>query len=1000
MIEKLKNEIILSRILFILFLLTFIPASILLINGNYGQYQKVCVYEFYILTIGVIFYVIENFKSKVKSTKKLNSLFLSKLFFALLILTIFIVYWRVFLPHLHVANDLHATYQDELKAQLTLPYLWSNEGAVGLGEFSAFGIWNWPIEVLFGLFGIFGFSHSFLNQYFALGFGFIAAIVGINLILTDLRLSAFSRFCATLIFLLNSYLLLLVDGGQLTIALAYLYFPITYYFFIKSTKRGLAWIILTAFLTTLIGIFDLRFLYLLFLLIGARFLFFIPQKYKLKYFLRWFFVGIAVLLIFIILNSYWIIPALFSRGPNLPLTYGRASQTQFLNFTSMGHALLLQQPHWYLNVFGKTGLLRISFIIFPILAFISAIYWKNKTVAFWLCIALISLFLTKGSNVPFGQVYDFLFTKLPGFNLFRDSSKFYFLAAFAYSILVGFTSESFLLIIRKHTKRFNKYIFLTALILSIYLVITFSPVWSGKMTGTFNPPIYQNEFKNVNSILRNDKDYGRVLWIPTKAALGLSSPIHPALETSRLSNIRPFATAIVGAYETNNFLREANYIKDLMNIAAISYVAYPYPDTRRETMKTDNIEYYYNFLDQLKRQNWSGKVISKSPVALIKTNSNSQHIFLTSQNYWVIGSDRLYSELNNYGIDIKNKGLIFTEEKFGILNNLDQVNSYLPILLYKRSLTDVAVLLTNTDSLISPAKMLNFEPNENGWWKRESADMVKWRDFLQQKYSIDNLDFDYGEGWAVSEGKLKLKVDGAPVKKGRLLLARVMKSSKGGLINFSQDGNKIGSAYTKEANFSKVTLKITGNEQIPNKYFDYEDTEFKWFVIGKLISDSEIVIDTDGEINVINVLMSVDMDIWQKNIQDVDNLNKQGKILSWEELSKSEINKKFENINNSQISITKINPARYKVNIKDLTNPTILAFSESYDPLWEIKSDYNTVGKSIPLFSFINGFYVENDGDYEIYLVPQKYVIPSVYVSVLGFLILNLTLVLIRLHKI
>jgi len=69
---------------------------------------------------------------------------------------------------------------------------------------------------------------------------------------------------------------------------------------------------------------------------------------------------------------------------------------------------------------------------------------------------------------------------------------------------------------------------------------------------------------------------------------------------------------------------------------------------------------------------------------------------------------------------------------------------------------------------------------------------------------------------------------------------------------------------------------------------------------------------------------------------------------------------------------TKVDPTRYIVKITNATKPIFLSFAESYDPLWSAyttniknnKSERHDYGNSIPLYSTINGFYIDKLGDY------------------------------------
>jgi hypothetical protein len=69
------------------------------------------------------------------------------------------------------------------------------------------------------------------------------------------------------------------------------------------------------------------------------------------------------------------------------------------------------------------------------------------------------------------------------------------------------------------------------------------------------------------------------------------------------------------------------------------------------------------------------------------------------------------------------------------------------------------------------------------------------------------------------------------------------------------------------------------------------------------------------------------------------------------------------------VSYTKINPTLWKVKV-NATKPFMLSFAEAYDPLWEARvyKDGKKVEavKSIPLYSVINGFWINETGNLEI----------------------------------
>ena len=289
---------------------------------------------------------------------------------------------------------------------------------------------------------------------------------------------------------------------------------------------------------------------------------------------------------------------------------------------------------------------------------------------------------------------------------------------------------------------------------------------------------------------------------------------------------------------------------------------------------------------------------------------------------------------------------------------------------------------------------LDFDPDETGWWKRETYDFLWFRNFLQQKYGIDNQDFDYKGGYAISEGNNQIVISNDGFVKRNTLLVRVMQSSKGGKVEFFQESQKIGEVDTKIKNPEKVEIKLTGYKNIPDKIFIFDDSYFNWYKIGDFISNSPLIIKTSGEINVVNALVALEDEKWQR----INELIHEIKTIKWEDLSDTEKSEIFLGGLNTEVSYKQISPTRYKLNVKGLTSPTTLVFSENYDPLWRITNlDTNEKSYAFPLYSLINGFYIDKDGEYDIYFEPQKYVLPGLIIS--GFTLFSVLFLLLLLRK-
>ena len=292
--------------------------------------------------------------------------------------------------------------------------------------------------------------------------------------------------------------------------------------------------------------------------------------------------------------------------------------------------------------------------------------------------------------------------------------------------------------------------------------------------------------------------------------------------------------------------------------------------------------------------------------------------------------------------------------------------------------------ITSPEYFVFPAGNLNYSLDDSGWWKREGSDIISWRGFLQDKYSLDNSDFDYGGGWAISEGNARLLISDDKLKKDRVLLARVMVSSKAGALSFYQNGDLVGLVNTVVETPEKVVWEEEGLE---TKTF--EKANFLWLEVGRLISDEPLEVKSNGEINVINALISAPTNIWfdtrQKPLygQEID-------------LPKSQtpnLEKAFVVKSQAEVIYEEISPTEYKVTVSgvDPQRPSVLVFSSTYHPFWKMEQE-----ESFPVYGFLNGFLVFSDGEYRVFFEPQKYVLPGLLISIV---FLSSTLLFLKLKK-
>ncbi len=875
-----------------------------------------------------------------------------KIYIIILALILIGVYWYWWLPGVRVASDFPVVSEEVLKSLLDFPRTWSDRGSEGLGEVSDFFLWSYPLTFVSSLLANLGFNFQQIIRIVIMIPFLLIGSVSIWKFGESLKLSNPAKLISAIFYLTNTYVLLLVDGGQLSIALAFAFFPASFLALEKARVGGLKEKLWAGLAASALGFFDFRFIYLLAVISLVRFfyeLFFIKFKDFRKWTLDWVKTAVAVAVIIFGLHAYWLIP--FLAFPISSETYRFFTQTSFAGLGNLAHSMLLLSPHWPENIFGKITPLRWEFIVIPIFALLAPILKpKNKTVLFWLFALVLSIFLSKGAAEPLVAIYPWLYNHLPGFSLFRDSSKFFTLEALSYALLWGITVDTLL---GKFKKAKLSILFLCALV--FYLLFLIRPIWSDQMTGTFSPPRFQVEFAQLKNFLTNDKQTSRVFWIPSFPPLGHVDSEHPAVEASRLVQKRPFAAGTLGTYEIFNFLREAPYMGEIFDVAGIGYIAYPPLDPKKDNLHPDNVRYYDTFQSQLSNLPWLSKLES-STVPLWKTKQRQGIFFATPDVWWVVGSDNIYNEATKSAkLSLSRNALIFAEEKAGLGKNLDRMPEA-KIVLHNKTIVDLAASFIDPRDLIFPAQQLQDDPDSSGWWKRQTKDLIAWRYFLRDKYQIDNLDFDLGGGWMVGEGNLKLKAQSSKFKKEDILLARVMESSRSGQLKFYQNNDLVGEIKTKT-----------------------NDNNVRWHEVGRLINGKELTIESEGDINVVNGLAVLERDKWESYKNKANEMRRRIVEFSQENTSTSA----------ALVSYERVNPTKYLVNVSNIQEPAFLVFSESFDKLWKINGQ-----DPLPVYSLLNGFRIEKAGDYVVEFEPQKFIFPGLVISGLSLAIIILILLI------
>lgn len=407
--------------------------------------------------------------------------------------------------------------------------------------------------------------------------------------------SIFRPFSA-LIYTVNTYILMVVSGGQMGIALAYAIAPLVLSRILshadRTEKINIIAVIDCIIIASLQAFFDIR---IFFITLISAFLFFLLRFKKKNYpgIYRIFFLrAVMVTGGFLTIHAFWLLPPLIGKlNPvaGLPVVYTSENAVSFFSFADFTHSISLLHPNWPENIFGKTYFFRSEFLLLPIISFawlvILSVFLSGKkpetnkknnlykilsefylppTVISLLGLSLMALaggFLGKGAKAPFGEIYLWIFRNVPGFVLFRDPTKFYLFTSISYALLIPFVLHITHGITGRILGKTRSY---------LIVAVLFVGLWTGLMYPAINPGGLLAETKinpglgNLAEILSKDRMFSRVLWVPSKPPAGFVSALHPAIDFQNLTGSTKKA-------DIGRFFSDKN-LKITLNRKGIGYI--------------------------------------------------------------------------------------------------------------------------------------------------------------------------------------------------------------------------------------------------------------------------------------------------------------------------------------------------------------------------------------------------------------------------------------------
>lgn len=505
------------------------------------------------------------------------------------LLLVFLVFRAWFTNGLLSGGDLQVYFQEMFVNFSFFPppaWNWTLGGGLGGEGFSL--IWNYlAVQGPLLFFGdLLGFNWEVIQRvgYF---YPFLLTIFISSYLFFKKFFSFELTIVALVVFSLNTYILMILGGGQIFIAFAYAVIPLVFYSFQELFNRKFntladkgKTILIASLAFSFQTLLDIRIAYVTVLAISVYFLFlFIFRRANIRRILLF----VPVFLITFLLHSFWLIPTVLVRENPLS-QFGDAFTTtgavKFLSFANFENTISLLHPNWPENIFGKVYFMKPEFLVIPLLAFAGLFVLKiikskkseqksnnessllNEMFIFFALLGLIGAFLAKGANEPFGYIYLWLFENVPGFIMFRDSTKWYPLIGFSYAFLIPFSIYSL-------GKAFNK-VFLRKFLIIVFLIFwgfLIKEAVKGELKGYFVSRPIPQEYISIQG-LNKEKGFFRTLWVPRTQRFTHYTIDHPAIMATSL-----FKTSSVSAILNK---METDETKTLLQESSVKYVAVPY----------------------------------------------------------------------------------------------------------------------------------------------------------------------------------------------------------------------------------------------------------------------------------------------------------------------------------------------------------------------------------------------------------------------------------------
>lgn len=854
---------------------------------------------------------------------------LKYLFYMLLVVIPSVFVFGSYFRNLHLTwGDAPFYFPEGLKELVSVPLTWVDKGMSFGG--SNLVLWLSPIMYLYSLlYKYLGLNNDLIIRVIFYFPSVIFAAAGPYLLTRYLKFSLIVGFFSSLFYILNTYFLLLIDGGQVGVALAYSLFPFVILFWRKlsdNTNLNTFFLFLTS--TFILCYIDTRIIVIsfLFIIIWQLAESILIENFKPIRKLIWL---IITGIILIPLNLYWLFPLINGGSVNL------SASVSELNLTSLLNTLLLFAPHWPSNIFGKVISPYFYFAFLPLLIFGSLLKkskdrnlspfakhperkladeseefslrrdsapdeaWGEDTptvrlreASFLLAfLFLVFAFVAKGGTPPFGQWYEYFVGKVPFGSVFRDSTKFFIPLILLGGMLIGTTIEMLIGLVKSNVLKV--FVFVS---IYVYLLLLIAPAQLGKMNFNLGTRNESGDYEIIYNKLKNEGGFFRTLWLPEKPQMGFDTFNKPAINANDLVSFRPFAT-INNSEDPYNFLNNSNYV-NWFRILGIRYI-FLSGDQRNIFPTTSDVKNWNQITTLIGQTNGLEKVDWGTSMSAYKITDSAPEAFSLNRILAVVGPDL---PLDARGIP----ATVYLEDgKFDPRILLGKNSDSIKVIFNKETKTDLAMsFLQKYFKAAADFKM-------SQWAVYAPADYLKVKyELLIRGYRYDDFDFNRGIAFSTKIGEK---------------------------ISFQFD------------------VPESGNYFIAVRSSDFKTQKLSWHVEERSLEKGNFIyeVSNNSGFDILNTIGLIPENEFQDSSKLADSfVSTYGSIAS--PSSQDFL------INNAQVNI--VSPLVYK--FTPGANDNWLIFTENFNSNWE---------PTVPVYSMVNGFYVAGQKDFVFEYKTQRY---------------------------